>query len=293
MIRKHIDYGFWPVLVDRLSQMELHVSRDLMIDGHKASVIGGIGEFFTVFIYVDHPANSPQVALFSFFPLAKELYIGYAIDTASADHLREAFIKAYPGIAVKDNREALRAYARRNRLEEWTFECATGYFAPNRLEGDSIPDGLFKYELRNSEEDESSAASIEDKVYVNYYGTLVTAMPLPTPLPISVPYIPLDEEGDIDLGHIVRGKVCLLGTLKVGDRFHNGYVSPSLQEGTEAVVSDPCFPNLTITSLEGDEVVARDAFQRVYRFPASKRVWVVPEINEFLDAGCDKGGFQA
>ena len=68
------------------------------------------------------------------------------------------------------------------------------------------------------------------------------------------------------------------GSLQVGDRFHKDDVSASEPAGVSKMILDPYYPNLTITSMEQGQVMARDAFGGIHCFPAERRVWRIPEI---------------
>lgn len=60
-----------------------------------------------------------------------------------------------------------------------------------------IPSNFHIYSLRADDEDDSQAASIEEKVYVNHYGDILTNKPLPVPVELEVEDIQYDEEGNI------------------------------------------------------------------------------------------------
>lgn len=60
-----------------------------------------------------------------------------------------------------------------------------------------IPDGLYVYSLRASDEDDSQPASIEEKVMVNHYGDILTDKPLQVPIELEVENIEYDAEGNI------------------------------------------------------------------------------------------------
>lgn len=51
-------------------------------------------------------------------------------------------------------------------------------FANVRVDKEKIPDGLYRYELRGSDDDPGLPVSIEEKVGVNHAGTVITAEPL-------------------------------------------------------------------------------------------------------------------
>lgn len=53
------------------------------------------------------------------------------------------------------------------------------------------------YSLRASDDDDSQAASIEEKVLVNHYGDILTDRPLSVPVMLEVDDVEYDEEGNI------------------------------------------------------------------------------------------------
>lgn len=60
-----------------------------------------------------------------------------------------------------------------------------------------IPDGMHVYSLRASDEDDSQAASIEDRVLVNHYGDILTDRVLPVPVALAVEPVQYDDEGNV------------------------------------------------------------------------------------------------
>ena len=54
-------------------------------------------------------------------------------------------------------------------------------FDDARIDAAKIPDGLFRYELRGSDDDPGMPATLEQKVVVNHAGTIITAKPLAIP----------------------------------------------------------------------------------------------------------------
>ena len=284
MIMKQIDadFSFLQTLIDRLVHYEYGMSTEMLLDGHYVGIHSNSSDLAAVLVYQEDHVCSGLLAQFSFVPVAKKLYIGYSFDYDCGYALTEAFRKAIPDIVIEDNREDLEFLAKRHGLDEWVCECAVGFVSPVRLAVHSLPEGLFQYDLWGSDEEYMSAASIESKVLVDHYGTLVVSAPLPVPMTLSVPYIPYNEEGDIDSEHSVVGRVQLLGSMKVGDSFHNDYVSESEPMSVDSSVLDPCFPNLTVSSVNEGLVVAKDAFNCVHLFPSNKRIWVIPEIKALI-----------
>lgn len=68
-------------------------------------------------------------------------------------------------------------------------------FDDGRIDAAAIPDGLFRYELRGSDDDPGIPAAVELKVAVNHAGTIITAKPLVIP---EEGFIPLTEENGLN-----------------------------------------------------------------------------------------------
>lgn len=68
-------------------------------------------------------------------------------------------------------------------------------FDNGRIDDATIPDGLFRYELRGSDDDPGIPAAVELKVAVNHAGTIITAKPLVIP---EEGFIPLTEENGLN-----------------------------------------------------------------------------------------------
>ena len=68
-------------------------------------------------------------------------------------------------------------------------------FDDGRIDDATIPDGLFRYELRGSDDDPGIPAAVELKVAVNHAGTIITAKPLVIP---EEGFIPLTEENGLN-----------------------------------------------------------------------------------------------
>lgn len=60
-----------------------------------------------------------------------------------------------------------------------------------------LPDNLYIYSLRSSDDDDSQPAAIEDRVFVNHFGDILTDKPLMVPIQLEVEHIEYDEEGNI------------------------------------------------------------------------------------------------
>ena len=68
-------------------------------------------------------------------------------------------------------------------------------FVNGRVNASEIPCGLFRYDLRGSDNDPGQPAAVENHVGVNHAGTLITAKPLPVP---KNGFLPLTEEDGLD-----------------------------------------------------------------------------------------------
>lgn len=64
----------------------------------------------------------------------------------------------------------------------------TVLFTDDRIDRNTVPEGLFMYEIRHSDEDWGQPVSIEDCVTVNFFGTVI----FPVEIPVN-DYIPLSE----------------------------------------------------------------------------------------------------
>ena len=57
----------------------------------------------------------------------------------------------------------------------------TALFFNERVKQEDVPEGLYRYDLRGSDDDPGDPASVEDHVAVNHAGTILTAKPLDIP----------------------------------------------------------------------------------------------------------------
>ena len=265
-------------LIEFFSSRACGTSTELVLDGHYVALYSNTSEFASVLVHEGEHAYSDILTQFSFFPAEKTLFVGACRREADGQVLVNAFREAIPDVVIKDGRSTLQSFAKAHELEEWKDECAVGFFSPARIDSRCLPDGLYQYDLRDSDEDETFPASVESKVTVDHYGTIVVCAPLPAPIAMSVPFIPYDEDGNIAFRHSLYGEPRPLGSLQVGDRFHKDDVSASEPAGVNKMILDPYYPNLTITSIEQGQVMARDAFGGIHCFPAERRVWRIPEI---------------
>lgn len=87
-----------------------------------------------------------------------------------------------------------------NALDE-TFNPVTLFDKPAlftclRIDRDTVPSGLFAYDIRHTDSDDGIAGTIEKSVFVNQMGTVITSEPLDFG---ERGYIPLDDErGDLN-----------------------------------------------------------------------------------------------
>ena len=265
-------------LIELFSSRACGTSTELVLDGHYVALYSNTSEFASVLVHEGEHVYSDILTQFSFFPAEKTLFVGACRREADGQVLVNAFREAIPDVVIKDGRSTLQSFAKTHELEEWKDECAVGFCSPAQTDSRCLPDGLYQYDLRGSDEDETFPASVESKVTVDHYGTIVVCAPLPAPIAMSVPFIPYDEDGNIAFRHSLYGEPRPLGSLQVGDRFHKDDVSASEPAGVSKMILDPYYPNLTITSIEQGQVMARDAFGGIHCFPAERRVWRIPEI---------------
>lgn len=56
-----------------------------------------------------------------------------------------------------------------------------GLFSNGRITSEDVPTGLYRYDLRGSDDDPGLPVAVEERVIVNHAGTILTAKPLPIP----------------------------------------------------------------------------------------------------------------
>ncbi len=56
-----------------------------------------------------------------------------------------------------------------------------GLFSNGRIASEDIPEGMYRYDLRGSDDDPGMAIAVEDRVVVNHAGSVLTTKPLPIP----------------------------------------------------------------------------------------------------------------
>lgn len=68
-------------------------------------------------------------------------------------------------------------------------------FSNGRIAADDLPDGLFCYDLRGSDDDPGAPVAVEEQVIVNHAGSVITAKPLELP---EEGHLPLTDESGLD-----------------------------------------------------------------------------------------------
>ncbi len=68
-------------------------------------------------------------------------------------------------------------------------------FSNDRIAADDLPDGLFCYDLRGSDDDPGAPVAVEERVMVNHAGSVITAKPLELP---EEGHLPLTDESGLD-----------------------------------------------------------------------------------------------
>lgn len=96
--------------------------------------------------------------------------------------------------------------ARSELYEEIEIFGQRAYFTSLRIDKKTIPDGLFRYEIR---EESGEPCQISTSIFVNHYGTILTHYPIELD---EYGYCDLDEDdinwlckSDITLEEIVKG----------------------------------------------------------------------------------------
>ena len=64
--------------------------------------------------------------------------------------------------------------AMNERFEEVEFQGKTVLFTDCRVQKDTIPDGLHRYEIRHTDDDCSEPCQLGYGIVVNHFGTLIT-----------------------------------------------------------------------------------------------------------------------
>ena len=104
-------------------------------------------------------------------------------------------------------------------------------FSNERIAADDLPDGLFCYDLRGSDDDPGAPVAVEERVIVNHAGSVITAKPLELP---EQGYLPLTDESGLDFN----------GGEKTAQRFLQDHKKDRRTEEVEALY--PCFYNVDL-----------------------------------------------
>lgn len=81
------------------------------------------------------------------------------------------------------------------RCEQVTLLGKKALYVEERIHRSTLPQGLYAYDLRGSDDDLTRPVTLEKHVVVNHAGTIITAQPIPLP-----------EQGYIDIRHRLRFK---------------------------------------------------------------------------------------
>ena len=110
-------------------------------------------------------------------PKAKEAYAEYKREQekeALADE-QEKLVDAIEAGEAQEEPTTAEAF------EKVEIFGQTAAFSNERMPDDAIPDGMFKYELRGSDDDPGMFNTLEHHVGVNHVGTIITANPIEIP----------------------------------------------------------------------------------------------------------------
>lgn len=109
----------------------------------------------------------------------------------------EQDILAHGGLFGVDAREwerhrvLRRAQESREEYQEVEIFAVPALFGNGRIRQEEVPEGMYRYDLRGSDDDPGDPVSVENQVVVNHAGTVLTSMPLPIP---ERGYLRLGEE---------------------------------------------------------------------------------------------------
>lgn len=81
-------------------------------------------------------------------------------------------------------------------LELADGQTVRGILVEERVSRSEIPPGIHLYDIRHSDEDWCEPATIEHRVLVNWYGTLIVNRPIPFPNGIN--YLEISEYSLVD-----------------------------------------------------------------------------------------------
>lgn len=99
----------------------------------------------------------------------------------------EQDILAHNGLFGVDAREwdrhrvLQRAQENREEYQEIEIFEVPALHSDGRIRQEEVPEGMYRYDLRGSDYDPGEPASVENQVFVNHAGTVITLIPLPMP----------------------------------------------------------------------------------------------------------------
>ena len=129
----------------------------------------------------------------------------WVFPTSISDAKKDAFSKMGLDYHFYKDKKALERLAAKLNMDKmnvgfdgepedgtWFNCCRTDNSVRNIL-----PDGIYIYSLRTSDEDDSQPASIEQTVTVNHFGDILTGKELPIPVILEIEPVEYDDEGCI------------------------------------------------------------------------------------------------
>ena len=99
-------------------------------------------------------------------------------------------------------------------------------FADERISAADVPEGLYRYDLRGSDNDPGRPVAVENHVKVNHAGTLITARPLDIP---ANECLPLTEENGLDF----QGEACTIQQFRDEQKQERGEVKAKIGDSHE------------------------------------------------------------
>ena len=97
-------------------------------------------------------------------------------------------------------------------------------FFNGRIRAENLPEGLYCYDLRGSDNDPGRPVTVENHVGVNHAGTLVTSEPLNIP---DSGYLPLTEDNGLDF----QGENCTVQEFQRAWNHEHGAMKQELSKG--------------------------------------------------------------
>ena len=99
-------------------------------------------------------------------------------------------------------------------------------FADERISAADVPEGLYRYDLRGSDNDPGRPVAVENHVGVNHAGTLITARPLDIP---DSGFLLLTEENGLDF----QGEACTIQQFRDEQKQERGEVKAKIGDSHE------------------------------------------------------------